>query len=272
MDYGQLVFDEPETGAEALPPSDFDFYGAFMQPQSDLVGGGMSPHQHLQQQHQRQHQQPRTGHQNAPTAIEADQEPFAYHQPTYQLSSHTTGNTEILGGGPLPPSVATSTQFMRTLSSSPADASPLGHNTTPGSLAVTTSTSARTTPRSSLVLASNGSGSSNSGSNSANNRRLERRGHTKSRRGCFNCKRRRIKCQETRPACGHCRKTGLQCEYPMAPLINHQPQHQIPLFSMQDMRFFQHFLMHCSPHHPLGNESLWTHEIPCLSHNVGVSS
>jgi hypothetical protein len=31
------------------------------------------------------------------------------------------------------------------------------------------------------------------------------------------------------------------------------------------MRFFQHFLMQCYPHHPLGAEHLWTHEIPCLS-------
>ncbi|KAI1107326.1 hypothetical protein F4804DRAFT_297596 [Jackrogersella minutella] len=95
--------------------------------------------------------------------------------------------------------------------------------------------------------------------------RLERRGHTKSRRGCFNCKRRRIKCQETRPACGHCAKTGLKCEYPTAPQVIHQPQHQVPLFSLQDMRFFQHFLLTCFPHHPIGNESIWTHEIPCLS-------
>ncbi|KAK3315318.1 hypothetical protein B0H66DRAFT_565067 [Apodospora peruviana] len=95
--------------------------------------------------------------------------------------------------------------------------------------------------------------------------RLERRGHTKSRRGCFNCKRRRIKCQETRPACGHCTKTGLKCEYPAMPLVVHQPQHQIPLFSLQDMRFFQHFLLQCYPHYPIGAENIWTHEVPCLS-------
>ncbi|KAK3946164.1 C6 zinc finger protein [Diplogelasinospora grovesii] len=95
--------------------------------------------------------------------------------------------------------------------------------------------------------------------------RLERRGHTKSRRGCFNCKRRRIKCQETRPACGHCVKTGLKCEYPTVPQVVHQPQHQIPLFSLQDMRFFQHFLFQCYPHHPIGSENIWTHEVPCLS-------
>ncbi|KAK4454991.1 hypothetical protein QBC34DRAFT_289273 [Podospora aff. communis PSN243] len=111
---------------------------------------------------------------------------------------------------------------------------------------------------------SNGSPGS-SGSLTHGRTRLERRGHTKSRRGCFNCKRRRIKCQETRPACGHCTKTGLKCEYPAIPLVVHQPQHQIPLFSLQDMRFFQHFLMQCYPHHPLGAEHLWTHEIPCLS-------
>ncbi|KAF6821287.1 C6 zinc finger protein [Colletotrichum sojae] len=95
--------------------------------------------------------------------------------------------------------------------------------------------------------------------------RLERRGHTKSRRGCFNCKRRRIKCQETQPSCGHCVKTGLKCEYPSTPTIVHQPHHQVPLFSLQDMRFFQHFMLQCYPHHPIGNENIWTHEVPCLS-------
>jgi hypothetical protein len=60
-------------------------------------------------------------------------------------------------------------------------------------------------------------------------------------------------------------KQGLKCEYPTLPTIVHQPQHQVPLFSLQDMRFFQHFLLNCYPHHPLGSESLWTHEIPCLS-------
>jgi hypothetical protein len=44
-----------------------------------------------------------------------------------------------------------------------------------------------------------------------------------------------------------------------------QPQHQIPLFSLQDMRFFQHFLLQCYPHQPLGNDTIWTHEVPCLS-------
>lgn len=37
---------------------------------------------------------------------------------------------------------------------------------------------------------------------------------------------------------------------------------------MQDMRFFQHFLQYSFPHHPLGNDEIWTHEVPCLSYNV----
>lgn len=31
------------------------------------------------------------------------------------------------------------------------------------------------------------------------------------------------------------------------------------------MRFFQHFLVNCYPHHPIGAESIWLHEIPCLA-------
>ncbi|WDK09397.1 C6 transcription factor [Colletotrichum graminicola] len=31
------------------------------------------------------------------------------------------------------------------------------------------------------------------------------------------------------------------------------------------MRFFQHFMLRCYPHHPIGNENIWTHEVPCLS-------
>lgn len=34
------------------------------------------------------------------------------------------------------------------------------------------------------------------------------------------------------------------------------------------MRFFQHFLTQCFPHHPLQQEEIWTHEIPCIAQNV----
>ncbi|KAM0353656.1 hypothetical protein ACHAPU_001669 [Fusarium lateritium] len=127
-------------------------------------------------------------------------------------------------------------------------------------------------PSDSLEKATPPSSTSGSGGeltirSSAQKQRHERRGHTKSRRGCYNCKRRRIKCQETHPACGHCTKTGLKCEYPSAPQITHQPHYQVPLFSLQDMRFFQHFLTQCYPHHPLKQEDIWTHEIPCIAHN-----
>lgn len=37
------------------------------------------------------------------------------------------------------------------------------------------------------------------------------------------------------------------------------------------MRFFQHFLFNCIPHHPIGSESIWTHEIPCLSEKVSIT-
>ncbi|KAK4167381.1 hypothetical protein QBC43DRAFT_311707 [Cladorrhinum sp. PSN259] len=125
--------------------------------------------------------------------------------------------------------------------------------------------------------------------------RLERRGHTKSRRGCYNCKRRRIKCQETKPCCGNCVKTGLECTYPPPPSSSYSssslssaysrstnnPAAQAPpaasllnepsgsggekQFTLLDLRLFHHFLSTCYPHHPLGSEPLWTHEIPCLS-------
>ncbi|KZL65188.1 C6 transcription factor [Colletotrichum tofieldiae] len=119
--------------------------------------------------------------------------------------------------------------------------------------------------RASRLGPGNSGGESSSQNATAQKQRLERRGHTKSRRGCFNCKRRRIKCQETHPSCGHCAKSGLKCEYPNTPAIVHQPHHQVPLFSLQDMRFFQHFMLQCYPHHPIGNENIWTHEVPCLS-------
>ncbi|KAH6610166.1 hypothetical protein Trco_000186 [Trichoderma cornu-damae] len=73
--------------------------------------------------------------------------------------------------------------------------------------------------------------------------------------------------QETHPCCGHCLKTGLKCEYPATPQITHQPHNQIPLFTLQDMRCFQHFLTQCYPHHPLKQEEIWTHEIPSIAHN-----
>ncbi|PHH75862.1 hypothetical protein CDD82_4236 [Ophiocordyceps australis] len=101
----------------------------------------------------------------------------------------------------------------------------------------------------------------------ARKRKWERRGHTKSRRGCLDCKRRRIKCQETRPECGHCLKIGLDCQYPSEAQLMRQPQHRVPVFSFEDMRFFHYFLTKGYPHHPLKQQDIWTHEIPSIAHN-----
>ncbi|ERT00036.1 c6 zinc finger domain containing protein [Sporothrix schenckii 1099-18] len=299
MDYGHLMFDEPEAAADAaLPAPDFDFYG-FMPAPGDVMGNMPQQQQQQQQQQrdqqlQRQHIVPSPGtvsdgglrsHSHGGFDV-VDQDmhfstPHAFHLGSSASSTTAAAST---GSTMLPRGSAS------TASTTPGRLSPMP--LVPGTTspdARNLSISAPSVTGKTLVLASNNHARSHhhhqpqqqqhhhhmqgnlsgseAASNSSHNKRLERRGHTKSRRGCFNCKRRRIKCQETRPACGHCLKTGLQCEYPVAPLVNHQPQHQIPLFSLQDMRFFQHFLLHCSPHHPLGNHSLWTHEIPCLSHS-----
>ena len=38
---------------------------------------------------------------------------------------------------------------------------------------------------------------------------------------------------------------------------------------MLDFRLFYRFIEKAYPHHPIGNDSVWTHEIPSISHNVG---
>ncbi|KAL8397815.1 hypothetical protein RB594_004500 [Gaeumannomyces avenae] len=149
--------------------------------------------------------------------------------------------------------------------SEPLPAVPLGASPSSSQVAIS-SYSAAVAAVAQVPLGDSSSSGDSSRSPPPPKQRLERRGHTKSRRGCFNCKRRRIKCQENRPACGHCVKTGLKCEYPAAPLVVvHRPRHQAPVFTLQDMRLFQHFLLRCYPHQPLNNDAVWTHEVPCLS-------
>ncbi|KAF5682492.1 hypothetical protein FCIRC_4926 [Fusarium circinatum] len=95
-------------------------------------------------------------------------------------------------------------------------------------------------------------------------RPIPRKGHTKSRRGCFNCKRRRVKCQETTPSCDNCDRLGLRCEYHLP-----SPQLAQPLsdaqFSMVDLRFFHHFLLHAYPGLPIQGEEVWR-EVAKYSH------
>lgn len=40
-------------------------------------------------------------------------------------------------------------------------------------------------------------------------------------------------------------------------------------FTMQDFRLFNHFKSDSHPFHPFGNEEIWTHEVPSISHKVG---
>ncbi|KLP16142.1 uncharacterized protein LW94_13830 [Fusarium fujikuroi] len=104
-------------------------------------------------------------------------------------------------------------------------------------------------------------------------RPIPRKGHTKSRRGCFNCKRRRVKCQETTPSCDNCNRLGLRCEYPqtsdkaLITLFSPQPAQAISQaqFSMVDLRFFHHFLLHAYPGLPIQGEEVWK-EVAKYSH------
>ncbi|KAG4442101.1 hypothetical protein IFR05_002387 [Cadophora sp. M221] len=107
-----------------------------------------------------------------------------------------------------------------------------------------------------------------------------RKGHTKSRTGCFNCKRARIKCKENRPSCDYCAHRDLKCQWPeiqitqVGPVIRRpssassipvNPQLPPPVFTIQDFRLFNHFVQSAYPSHPVGNDAVWTHEIPSIA-------
>lgn len=114
-------------------------------------------------------------------------------------------------------------------------------------------------------------------------RPIPRKGHTKSRRGCFNCKKRKIKCQENRPECDHCIKAGVRCEYPTStikiaresdesqspvPMVNMSGAPLVSSFTMEDLRFFHHFLIYGYPHLPLGSDHVWVTRIPQIANEV----
>jgi len=111
----------------------------------------------------------------------------------------------------------------------------------------------------------------------AKRRPIPRKGHTKSRRGCYSCKRRKIKCQETKPSCEHCQKAGIVCKYPVPSPADDVARIESPMmplqstpivFSMQDMRFFHHFIVSAFPILPAGAESVWSLEVPGMAHQV----
>ncbi|EXJ87686.1 hypothetical protein A1O1_04610 [Capronia coronata CBS 617.96] len=138
---------------------------------------------------------------------------------------------------------------------------------------------------------------------------LTRRSHKKSRGGCYSCKSRKIKCGEQKPACGSCAIKGLNCTYPTEPVKRQSSSsargndrtsttsHTLAVlrrnpttgpsfsanetafgsgggaegrtFSMLDMRFFHHFLTIAYPHLPVGNDTVWVHEIPQFAERHG---
>ncbi|KAK4154763.1 hypothetical protein C8A00DRAFT_32431 [Chaetomidium leptoderma] len=114
-------------------------------------------------------------------------------------------------------------------------------------------------------------------------RPIPRKGHTKSRRGCLSCKRRKVKCQETLPECSNCIRIGLLCEYPdtrpkSSLALSASPSSSLSvlsspsaplqsstLFTVDDMRFFHHFLVAAYPPLPIQGEDIWRDVAP-LAH------
>lgn len=45
-----------------------------------------------------------------------------------------------------------------------------------------------------------------------------------------------------------------------------------PVFGMEDMRLFNHFIQIAYPNHPHGNDSIWTHEVPSLASEVSITT
>ncbi|KAK3316085.1 hypothetical protein B0H66DRAFT_560330 [Apodospora peruviana] len=109
-------------------------------------------------------------------------------------------------------------------------------------------------------------------------RPIPRRGHTKSRRGCFSCKARKVKCQENHPKCVNCTRIGLVCEYPepqqpqsLIRRVSSSPAatvQSIPtpiMFTMDDLRFFHHFVVTAYPPLPIQRADIWA-DVAALSH------
>lgn len=103
------------------------------------------------------------------------------------------------------------------------------------------------------------------------------------------------KCSETKPSCENCLSRELECSYPSktdqkiicrptcpskpdTAMVKHgepalPPTLSAPTsFSMDDMRCFHHFLTVAYPHLPLGNDSVWIHDIPVFAQQVRASN
>ncbi|KAH7630384.1 hypothetical protein B0T09DRAFT_357936 [Sordaria sp. MPI-SDFR-AT-0083] len=133
------------------------------------------------------------------------------------------------------------------------------------------------------------------------NKPVPRKGHIKSRRGCYTCKRRKVKCSEKLPECDNCTRIGLVCEYPEPPnpsalsrlvtrsgpggprasrrddpptaaamVLSTAPSPTTspsltPTFTMENLRFFHHFLVASYPPLPVQADSVWNN-VAALSH------
>ena len=103
---------------------------------------------------------------------------------------------------------------------------------------------------------------------------IPRKGHSKSRRGCKTCKSRKVKCDENRPGCNHCKRLNLDCEYSSttskelgspSPALQSTPT----IFTMEDLRFFHHFLLTAYPPLPLKGDAIWR-DVASMAHEVGL--
>lgn len=119
---------------------------------------------------------------------------------------------------------------------------------------------------------------------------IPRKGHTKSRRGCYNCKSRKVKCQENLPTCVNCNRIGLVCKYPdpvpapaavtrtslpttslPAPETCLQPVPAPNLFTVDDLRFFHHFVVTAYPPLPIKRDDIWR-DVAAISYGVCLPS
>ena len=95
----------------------------------------------------------------------------------------------------------------------------------------------------------------------------------KSRRGCLCCKRRKVKCQEDLPECTNCKRLGFKCVYLGSATSSSElsPAPAAPLrtvpgtFTMEDLRYFHHFLVTAYPPLPMGGDAVWK-GVAALSH------
>lgn len=140
-------------------------------------------------------------------------------------------------------------------------------------------------PLKSPLISPNDSSSSSSTPQGQSTPYKQRKGHKKSHYGCSNCRRRKIKCSETRPACASCVKQNATCVYPPgasreAPVRSIVPRmslemqmNSVPtILNVSDMELFDHFRKTAYPYIPVGNDEVWTTEIPRLAQTVSSNA